>query len=80
MPADKPSKPLTMPAESSKPSRSASTMIKTPEPSTVEVKTVANYIGGDSPLEYCQNMLKEYGQESDIPVDHDYWRVKRRIS
>lgn len=53
--------------------------VKTPEPSTVLIKKVDRYEEGNSPLLYVQDVLREYGQESDIPVGHDYWDIKRRI-
>jgi len=34
----------------------------------------------ETPLEYVQRILAEYdGLESNIPIAHDYWEVKRRI-
>lgn len=34
----------------------------------------------ETPLEYTQRVLGQYNNiESDIPVSHDYWRIKRSI-
>jgi len=40
----------------------------------------ATELNPDKPLEYCQRVLAEHGGlESNIPIGHDYWRVKRNI-
>lgn len=47
-----------------------------------ETKTTEVKVGreNESPLQYVQRILKEHdGLESNIPVGHDYWEIKRRV-
>lgn len=75
-----PTMPTTLPKSTTSATPTSGTIaVKTVEPSITEIKKVNRYEEGTSPLLYCTDVLSEYGQESDIPVNHDYWEIKRRI-